>query len=278
MLFKIIFTLTAFAGIAQAGQLRASTPADQEVEFATRGLTEITETAPGIAYSWPTKDYESYAFYLESKGWGDDYYLGSDSNKNAYISSNQAKFVYYDFQLERYTDDGRTGECYEMDSNYRVTLKQCNGKEEQKWLLSLAPEEYGHYYTVTNAYYGYVLNYSPSNTYKVDSRSWKDYNYEDGAYIQQTLFYKGAIYDKNTHKACRTFSGGKGEDNGTDYSLYKGIGRDICSKYCSDDYKCKGWEYSTSQDVRRCEIWYTKPEKLESLNGASIDCYVKRHY
>jgi len=260
MLFKILFfTLTAFSGVAEAGQLRSQSSTTAENTPDTRALTE----------------YDNYAFLLESKGWGAGYYLGYHSNERARIDQDKAKFVYHNYHLEKYDDTGKTGKCYEMDDTYYVNLRDCDYEDvKQKWLISEAPKEYGHYYTVSNAYYGYVMEYSATDEYYLTTRSLKDVKYNDAEYMNKILFYKEAAYDEKDGKACRTSNGGSGSDGGKDFVVYK-ASRDQCEKFCSDDYKCKGLEYSNTNGYGRCEIWYTKPERFETKRG--FDCYVKLH-
>jgi hypothetical protein len=255
MRFQLISTLACLAGFTQAANLRAL---EKEPDSAMRELTN---------------DY-GYAFLYESKAKGGGFWLGYDDSKRADIDDSRNKFVHHNFHLEEYDDkNGKTGECYEMDRNYRVYLKDCDyDKVGQKWLISKAPyHEYGQYYIISNAYYGYVIEYDSGSEYYLGARSWKDVDYNNKDYIHKILFYKEAAYDMYENNACRTWSGGNGRGGGDDYILYdKTADRAECKKICSADEKCKGWEYSKN----RCEIWFTKPTKFDSKSG--FDCYVKQ--
>ena len=140
LFFKTIFTLVCLAGLqVEAGQLRNS-GANNNKEPSTRTLAEATR-------------FHGFAFYLESKGY-DGFYL-----------QDKTKFVYDgDFHMVEYDNAGRkTGKCYHMGSDYWLTLEDCNYNEVgQKWLVSKAPEEYGHHYILSNTYYGRVVKYTNS--------------------------------------------------------------------------------------------------------------------
>ena len=267
MLFKIAFTFAAITGLAQAGQLRATEGGNAEAIADTSSSRALTST------------YQTFAFLLESQGVdGGNHYLGYHSDSHANIDKDRSKLVYHDFQLEKYDDDNRkTRKCYEMDGyEYKTYLRDCDArKKEQKWLISLAPEEYGHYYIISNAYYGYVLEYSSiTPEYYLTSRSWKEVDYDQPDYIKKILFYKEAHYAEYKDQACRTSSGGQGED-GKDYVIRKDLRKDECKEYCSDDHNCEGWEFSSTSNEKRCEIWYAEPKKFSYKKG--FTCYVKKY-
>jgi hypothetical protein len=289
---KVIFTLACFAGLANAGQLRAAKKeAPRELYGDNGGSTGYDDYGDSTGHvdnggsTWLDNgdstwhdDYGGYLYYFENKAY-DDHYLGYKSADNrAWLKETQVKFAYDKYwRLEKYDDDGKTGKCYEMDDDWHVYLVDCDqNKVQQKWHISKAPEEYGHYYTISNAYYGYVLEYDGTDTeYYLGTRDWKNVDYYDEGYIHKILFHKKAAFKKYENYACRTASGGWGRDEGEDYVKYD-TGRDNCRKICSDDYKCKAWEYSrSSSGGNRCEIWFTEPKKFEANSG--YDCYVKKH-
>jgi hypothetical protein len=77
-------------------------------------------------------------------------------------------------------------------------------------------------------------------------------------------------YRRYDDKACRTHSGGNGEE-GYDYTLYKNKSLSWCKKKCSDNSGCEAFEYYARDN--QCEIWWKYDGDYELKGG--FQCYHK---